>query len=219
MPKPEYGGASYYGDEFVGRNTSSGERYNHLKYTCAHKKLRFGTILKVTNLQKNKVVFVKVNDRGPFIKGRVVDLSKRAAEEIDMIQYGHSQVKVEVVGHTDTVPITSFSHLFSPEALNDSILKANKYYNLSGDELKVTKAYGLEYNRFATFKELQDFALANCTDLFLEYTIFKKEVTTDTIPPAYVLYLGSELYDTKPLNKVRAKLLDMGYKPKQVRYN
>ena len=93
----QYGKASYYGDEFHGRKTSSGEIYDKWKYTCAHRKLPFGTKVRVTNLANNKTVIVRVNDRGPFVKGRIIDLSFVAAREIGMLKAGVVKVKVEVI--------------------------------------------------------------------------------------------------------------------------
>jgi rare lipoprotein A len=89
--------ASYYNDDFHGRETASGETYNKSAFTCAHKHLPFGTKLVVTNLLNKKSVSVRVNDRGPFVKGRIIDLSYAAAKEIDMIASGVVRVKVEEV--------------------------------------------------------------------------------------------------------------------------
>lgn len=75
--------ASWYGGKFHGRTTASGEVYNMYALTAAHKTLPFGTKVKVTNKKNGKVVYVRINDRGPFIKGRVIDLSKAAHEKID----------------------------------------------------------------------------------------------------------------------------------------
>lgn len=91
----QYGKASYYGDEFHGRKTASGEIFNKWDYTCAHKTLPFGSKVKVTNLKNNKSVIVKINDRGPFVKGRIIDLSYAAAKKIGMIRYGVVKVKIE----------------------------------------------------------------------------------------------------------------------------
>jgi len=92
------GMASYYADKFEGRKTASGEIYKHSKLTAAHRTLPFGTKLKITNLKNGKSVIVRVNDRGPFVKGRIVDLSKRAAMQIDLIKAGVAKVRVEQVG-------------------------------------------------------------------------------------------------------------------------
>ncbi len=93
----QYGMASYYGSKFHGRKTASGEIFNKWDYTCAHKKLPFGTKLKVTNLKNKKSVIVRINDRGPFIKGRIIDLSYAAAKKIKMIKQGTAKVKIEIV--------------------------------------------------------------------------------------------------------------------------
>lgn len=88
------GKASYYGNEFVGRKTASGQLYSHNKLTAAHKTLRFGTKVRVTNVRNGKSVVVVINDRGPFIKGRIIDLSKSAAAHIGIIRSGVGSVRV-----------------------------------------------------------------------------------------------------------------------------
>lgn len=95
--EPDTGKASYYGDAFHGKKTSSGEVYNMWAMTCAHRWLPFGTHVKVTNLRNGKEVVVRVTDRGPFHHGRLIDLSKGAAKELDMIRSGTTEVKIEVV--------------------------------------------------------------------------------------------------------------------------
>lgn len=92
----EYGFASYYSDRYQGRRTAYGDIYDKNKMTCSHKKHPYGTLLKVTRLDNDKSVICKVIDKGPFTKGRIVDLSRAAAEEIDLIQEGVTRVKVEV---------------------------------------------------------------------------------------------------------------------------
>jgi len=91
----EIGIASYYSDKFEGGKTSNGEIFDQSKLTAAHKKLAFGTIVRVTNLTNHKSVIIRINDRGPFIAGRIIDLSKAAASQIDMIEAGVSKVKIE----------------------------------------------------------------------------------------------------------------------------
>lgn len=91
------GTASFYADKFEGRKTASGVVYTHDKFTCAHKTLPFGTKLRVTNLSNNKSVIVTVNDRGPFVGARVIDLSKSAAKEISMINQGLAKVQIEIL--------------------------------------------------------------------------------------------------------------------------
>ncbi len=93
----ETGLASYYSDKFEGKKTASGEVYKSSKMTAAHRTLPFGTRVKVTNLSNNKSVTVTVNDRGPFVKDRIIDLSKAAAVKLDYIDQGVAKVKVEPI--------------------------------------------------------------------------------------------------------------------------
>jgi rare lipoprotein A len=91
----ETGYASYYADKFEGRTTANGEIFRQSKLTAAHRIIPFGTFVKITNLSNNKSVIVRINDRGPFIKGRIIDISKSAAQQIDMITAGIVKVKIE----------------------------------------------------------------------------------------------------------------------------
>ena len=91
------GRASWYGIYFQGRRTSSGERYNRFAYTCAHKTLRFGTRLRVTNVKNGKSVVVRVSDRGPFRHQRILDLSEIAARPLGVVECGAATVVAEVV--------------------------------------------------------------------------------------------------------------------------
>lgn len=93
----EIGEASFYSDEYNGRITSSGEKYNMNDLTAAHPTLPFNTILRVTNLSNNKSVIVRVNDRMPDFKGRIIDISLAAAKKIDMIKIGVQKVKVGII--------------------------------------------------------------------------------------------------------------------------
>lgn len=91
------GVASYYGPGFDGRKTASGEIFDQTKLTCAHKTLPFGTKLKVTRKNNGKSVVVRVNDRGPYAKGRVLDVSTAAAKKLGMLKAGHAEVVAEVI--------------------------------------------------------------------------------------------------------------------------
>ncbi|NLC28699.1 MAG: septal ring lytic transglycosylase RlpA family protein [Campylobacteraceae bacterium] len=92
------GVASWYGKDFHGKKTSNGEIYNMYDMTAAHKTLPMNTMVKVTHLENGKNLVVRINDRGPFVKSRIIDLSHTAAARIDMIQKGTAPVRVEVVG-------------------------------------------------------------------------------------------------------------------------
>jgi rare lipoprotein A len=91
------GVASWYGQDFNGRLTASGEVYDMYKFTAAHKTLPLGTMVKVTNVDNGKTVEVKVNDRGPYVRGRIIDLSRTAGKAIDIRGAGTANVKLEVV--------------------------------------------------------------------------------------------------------------------------
>jgi rare lipoprotein A len=110
--------ASYYHDYFAGRQTANGEIFSQNKMTCAHLSLPFGTKLKITNLQNSKSVFVTVNDRGPYVQGRLVDLSKAAAEKLGFIDKGIVTVQIEIVQKdSDAQPSES---LFSVKAVKQT---------------------------------------------------------------------------------------------------
>ncbi len=91
------GMASYYADKYNGKQTSSGEIYDMYGLTCAHNQLPFNTWLEVRNLSNDRTVIVRVNDRGPFVEGRLIDLSYSAAKELDMIGKGVQEVEITVI--------------------------------------------------------------------------------------------------------------------------
>ncbi len=101
----EKGIASYYGKRATGRMTSSGERLHHDSLTCAHKRHPFGTLLRVYNPHNKRVVVVKVNDRGPFGRGRIIDLSWSAARELGILRRGIAPVEVTVFDPNRDGPI------------------------------------------------------------------------------------------------------------------
>ncbi len=92
------GKASYYAEDFHGRKTSNGETYDMYKMTAAHKELPFNTLVRVTNLNNHRAIVVRINDRGPFKPGRIIDLSKGAAQKLQMINDGVIPVKLEILG-------------------------------------------------------------------------------------------------------------------------
>ncbi|MCY1302115.1 rare lipoprotein A [compost metagenome] len=89
------GTASYYGKAHHGKRTASGERFNQNALTAAHRSLPFGTRVKVTNLGNGRSVVVRINDRGPFGRGRIIDVSKAAAERLNMLRTGTARVRLE----------------------------------------------------------------------------------------------------------------------------
>jgi rare lipoprotein A len=91
------GSASYYGNELAGNRTASGERFNPRSLTAAHRSLPLGSKVRVTNQSNGKSVIVRINDRGPFVKSRLIDVSYAAAQQISMIRSGHARVKLELI--------------------------------------------------------------------------------------------------------------------------
>ena len=91
------GGATFYSDSFHGKKTANGERYNKNEFTAAHRSLPLGTIVRVTNLSNGNNLLVRINDRGPFIKGRMLDLSKAAAKALGFKSRGHDAVVLREV--------------------------------------------------------------------------------------------------------------------------
>jgi rare lipoprotein A len=94
----QMGKASWYGGSFHGGPTASGETYNKHSMTAAHLKLKFNTRVRVTNLKNGRSVVVRINNRGPYSKGRIIDLSEAAARQLDMIEAGVVPVRLEVLG-------------------------------------------------------------------------------------------------------------------------
>ena len=95
--KVQHGMASWYGGRHHGGPTASGERFNKNELTAAHRTLKMGTRVKVTRKKNGRTVIVRINDRGPYSKGRIIDLSEAAAKKLDMIRDGIAKVKVEVL--------------------------------------------------------------------------------------------------------------------------
>ncbi|MFN4145166.1 MAG: septal ring lytic transglycosylase RlpA family protein [Runella sp.] len=98
LGKEEKGKASFYAKKFNGRKTSLGEIFNQKEFTAAHRTLPFNTMVEITNLTNNKSVIVRVNDRGPYHRSRLIDLSHAAAEYLGIVKTGVATVKLRVVG-------------------------------------------------------------------------------------------------------------------------
>jgi rare lipoprotein A len=122
--KEEFGKCGYYADAQQGNKTSSGEKYDKSLLTCAHKSLPFGTMVRVKRLDNGKSVVVRVNDRGPFIDGYVVDISRKAAEAIGLVRDGVAKVKLEIVSATSTAK-TVASTAVSPATYSTKTLPPN----------------------------------------------------------------------------------------------
>lgn len=140
-PEPyQEGLCSYYGKKFHGRKTANGEIFDMYAMTAAHKALPFNTYIKVTNLKNHKSVIVRINDRGPFVGKRILDLSYGAAREIGLGRAGVGKVKIETYQYTPPP-------LVSPEKLATYV--SGKYYSISGSRVKVKSGYGIQIISFS----------------------------------------------------------------------
>ncbi|MDW8295461.1 MAG: septal ring lytic transglycosylase RlpA family protein [Raineya sp.] len=168
------GVASYYAGRFNGRKTSSGEIYDSKKFTAAHRTLKFGTMVKVTNLKNNRSVIVKINDRGPFAHNRIIDISQAAAQEIDMLKTGTAQVRIEVVGENgklfelepskepkkDTTIIAQNNSKPTPTPAADTTFLTGNTYSLWGTK-KNPKGMGIQVGSYGDLENAKDL----CKDL------------------------------------------------------
>lgn len=167
----ETGVASWYGDPFHGRKTASGETYNMHARTAAHRTLPMGTFLKVRNLENNKETIVRINDRGPFAKDRIIDLSYRSATEIDMIQQGTARVEIHAIdpdsadvqnhvtiAHPDfftgqfTVQIGAYSDKNRAETLRDQLNASGKEASITTVSINGLPVYRVRVGMFASWE-------------------------------------------------------------------
>ncbi len=140
--------ASYYANKFHGRKTASGKLYHKDSLTCAHKTLPFGTILKVRNPRNDKEVFVKVTDRGPFVKGRTIDLSLAAAKELGVISHGIATVEFTRMHSLKEIPrnkdyeervdIPDVENLEKMKIQNDSVIFTPDNTAVANDSIKLS---------------------------------------------------------------------------------
>lgn len=155
----QYGIASWYGGEFHGRPTSSGEIYDMYQLTCAHNTLPLGTTVMVTNLENGKSVELKVNDRGPFVKERIIDLSYAAAQILGMYEKGTALVKVEVIGpmieqiQRFTIQVGSFIDEIKAQRLADQLRKDFENVYITTIETLTQKYHRVRIGQFETREE------------------------------------------------------------------
>jgi rare lipoprotein A len=144
MAQVQVGKASFYADKFEGSPTASGEKYRAARLTAAHKTLPFGTKVRVTNLANNESVVVTINDRGPFVEGRIIDVSKSAAERLSFFNQGTTEVKMEIVDATDGKQDTQ------PVAVDHVVVEDKETYQFDIKRVNPT-GYGLQ---LGTYQEL-----------------------------------------------------------------
>lgn len=176
LAQKQTGKASFYADKFEGSPTASGEKYRHSKLTAAHKTLPFGTKVKVTNVTNQKSVEVIINDRGPWVEGRIIDLSKSAAEALGFVNYGLADVELEVIDPGDgktNEPIHPVTHVAVDE---------KEFYEFEISRFK-PKGYGVQ---IGTYQELVN--LMRLSDNLKNS--YKKEVTVQVKVLNGVKYYG-----------------------------
>ncbi len=166
MPPPEkreirkgevqYGIASWYGADFHGKQTSSGEVYDMYQLTCAHQTLPLGTMVMVTNLDNGRSLELKVNDRGPFVKDRVIDVSYAAAQMLGMWEKGTASVKVEVIGSAPelvqrfTLQVGSFVDEINAQRLAEQLRKNFENVSVTTLETQTQKYHRVRVGQFDT---------------------------------------------------------------------
>jgi rare lipoprotein A len=174
--------ASWYGDDFHGKKTANGEVYDMHKKNAAHTILPFNTYVKVTNLSNKKYTIVRINDRGPFVKGRIIDLSYAAAKEIDLVDPGTTQVEVIALNKNQldpglregifTIQIGAFAEQANAQRLADKLKVLYDYVNITEYvdmnnkkfyRLHVSKTHTLD-NATEVEKKLEDLGF---TDAFI----------------------------------------------------
>ncbi len=138
------GKASFYADKFEGRMTASGEKYKHSKLTAAHRTLPFGTKVRVTNISNGNVVEVVVNDRGPYADGRIIDLSKSAAEKLGFVALGLTEVKLDVIDAGDG------KSGMEVKTIDRVVVDEKEFYDFEIDRLQ-PKGFGVQ---IGTYQEL-----------------------------------------------------------------
>jgi len=148
--------ASWYGPNFHGKYTSNGEIYNMYAFTAAHKTLPMNTIVKVTNLNNGKSVIVRINDRGPFVKGRIIDLSYSAGKKIGLDKTGIAPVKLEVIGFKGKNYVNGYMiQVGAFRRYQGALITAKKYKNL-GYNTKIQNINGLNKVFISGFKSYEE---------------------------------------------------------------
>ncbi len=161
----ELGIASWYGHPFHGRRTANGEVYDMEGMTAAHKSLPFDTWVEVNNLDNGRKTVVRINDRGPFIEGRIIDLSKRAAREINMIGPGTANVRLEIVGRstpsrakTYTVQVGAFRDRKNAARLREGLARRYQDVAMIKVEAPDRTFYRVRVGKFPDIRQAREVA-------------------------------------------------------------
>ncbi len=154
------GRASWYGPNFHGKKTSNGETYNMWQMTAAHKTLPMNTVVKVTNKDNGRSIVVRINDRGPFVNTRIIDLSKKGAIELDMVKTGTAPVKLEILGFNKKgqtkVTKTSIQKDLKEKVIGKYALQIGSFSKIEG-AISIQERYNNESGQYKTvIKDIDD---------------------------------------------------------------
>lgn len=176
------GVASWYGKEFEGRPTASGEIFDSSQLTAAHPSLPFGTMLVVTNQHNNKKVTVRINDRGPFVAARIIDVSRAAAEQLDMIITGTAPVLIQSIDKTEKIASPSAQPVTDNSA---AVYVSQPYVTQYSSQVRLTPEIKIIANK--TYKlQVGSYKVAkNAVDAF-------EKLKNSGLNPAYERYSDSE---------------------------
>ena len=154
IPFKEEGYASWYGKRYHGRKTSIGETYDMYQMTGAHKTLPLPCYIKVTNLKNNRSVIIRVNDRGPFIDERIVDLSYAAAHRLEIIQNGSELVKIEMVNPSLAVKNIEEANLNSSPSIKSFYIQAGAFSNQDNASYLINRLSKIKFKNSLSIKKL-----------------------------------------------------------------
>ena len=181
--------ASWYGREFEGRPTASGEIFDSSKFTAAHPSLPFGTWLLVTNLHNNKQATVRVNDRGPFVAARIIDVSRAAAEQLDMIATGTAPVRIEsITVAAVSSPASAQIQTATPAALPEvTPVEANVQLVVvqTSNQIRLTPQINIDANKIYRLQVGSYRIARNAVEAF-------EKLKNSGLNPSYERYLNSE---------------------------
>lgn len=215
--------ASYYSKRLNGHKTSSGERHDTYGFHCAHKTLPFGSMIRVTNSINGRSTVVRVNDRGPYGKGRVIDLSLAAAKELRMVGRGVAPVSLEVI-YTPLLALNMTSvkaestGIYVPphmtyQAMQEGQFKQNKYYNTVGEQVE-PKGFCLHGDNYGVLENALD-AARNLEDQGFTPVII--EPRTDQGMMYYRVLVG-EFANGAQTKRAAKRLKDLGHSALLLRY-
>ncbi|MCD2401509.1 septal ring lytic transglycosylase RlpA family protein [Borreliella bissettiae] len=165
--------ASWYGEAFHGKITANGEKFDMMGLTAAHKELPFNTTVRVTNLLNNRSVVVRINDRGPFRKDRIIDLSKHAAEKLDFLGIGVAPVKIEVISANEKRPSVSKSSDFK-KIFNTPDIEEEKKIKQSEENISVE-----DKNKFSDLLADRSASVDKEADFYIQVGSYRKKDYAD----------------------------------------